>query len=402
MTTQKKDGGSGNETPAPRLTSFTDTLRTEGLGWVLRRLRYRTPLTATGRSMHQGLRRLIGLMLKVPRTSRRLMLKVPIADPDTLYAFYDLQVAPLTYDISWFAAAADLARRRKKLKRIHFVIVPGVKDGLREERRAYESVVDAPSRLWRLHNIVVPMLTLVPSFCGLTIIPSRTSAGDLRGTAGDRVYPSAYEPSLPVAHWPSELLKDTTDHDGEIGILRSPAQALRYIERWSRPRLHDRRLITVTIRDYDFMPTRNSNLEAWASFARGLDPQKYVPVFVLDTERTLDPVPRLLEGFEIFREASWNIALRMALYESSYLNLGVNNGPMFMCLLNARVRVLIFKILTKDVPQASEELMIALGFTMREQVRFATPFQRLVWENDERGTIDKEFAGLAAQIDHSL
>lgn len=392
----------GNQiSPPTRLTSVRDTLRTEGLGWILRRLRYRTPLTPTGRSVHASLRRLIGLVLEAPRATGRVLGRFPITDHDTLYAFYDLQVAPLSYDVSWFAATADLARRRKQLKRVHFVIVPGVKDGLREERKAYESVVDVSARLWRLHNIVLPILTLVPSFAGLSILTSREAAGALRAAAGSRVYPSHYEPSLPVAHWPSELLKEASDDEGEIGVLRSSAQGLRYIERWLTSRLQGRRLVTITIRDYDFMPARNSNLETWTSFARGLDSERYLPVFVLDTERTLDPPPKILAGFEVFREASWNVGLRMALYELSYVNLGVNNGPMFMCLLNARVRVLIFKILTAAVPQTSEDLMVALGFTIREQVRFATPFQRLVWEDDQLQTIEREFAELVKKIESS-
>ena len=395
------NGKNSETTPVARLTSVMDTVRTEGLGWVLRRLRYRTPLTPAGRAVHAGFRRILGLALKAPRAIRRGLGNTPPADEDTLYAFYDLQVAPISYDVSWFAATADRARRRMGLSRLHFVIVPGSKDGLREERKAYESVVDASARLWRLHNIVVPILTLVPSFAGLSILPSRDAAGALLAAAGWRVYPAHYEPGLPVAHWPSELLTETCAPGEEIGALRSSPQGLRYVERWLASRLAGRRLVTITIRDYNFMPARNSNLEAWASFASRLDATRYLPVFVLDTERTLDPLPAPLAGFEVFREASWNVGLRMALYESSHVNLGVNNGPMFMCMLNARVRILIFKVLTPTVPQTTEELMATLGFKIGEQVHFATPFQRLVWEDDRLKTIEREFVTLARRIEES-
>lgn len=384
-----------------RLTSIVDTVRAEGLGWVLRRLRYRTPHTPAGRAVHTGFRRLIGLMLEAPRAIRRRLGAAPAADADTLYAFYDLQVAPISYDVSWFASTADRARRRMGLSRLHFVIVPGVKNGLREERKAYESVVDASVRLWRLHNIVVPILTLVPSFAGLSITPSRDAAGALRAAAGGRVYPAHYEPALPVAHWPSELLTELGEPGEEIGVLRSSVQGLRYVERWLASRLKGRRLVTITIRDYNFMPSRNSNLEAWASFARRLDVTQYLPVFVLDTERTLDTLPAPLAGFEIFREASWNLWLRMALYEVSYLNLGVNNGPLFMCVHNARTRVLIFKIVTPSAPQTTEELMATLGFKIGGQIPFATPFQRLVWENDNLETIEREFVRMTRLIGES-
>ncbi len=342
---------------------------------------------------------MLGLALETPRVIRRRLSATPAVDTDTLYAFYDLQVAPISYDVSWFAATADRARRRMGLSRLHFVIVPGIKDGLREERKAYESVVDASARLWRLHNIVVPIFTLVPSFAGLSILPSRDAASALRTASGGRVYPAHYEPALPVAHWPSELLTEPCEPGEEIGVLRSSPQGLRYVERWLASRLGGRRLVTITIRDYNFMPARNSDLDAWASFAGRLDATTYLPVFVLDTERTLDLLPAPLAGFEVFREASWNVGLRMALYESSYANLGVNNGPMFMCMLNARVRVLIFKVLTPSVPQTTKELMATLGFRIGEQVRFATPFQRLVWEDDSLDVIEREFFHLVKQIE---
>jgi hypothetical protein len=223
----------------------------------------------------------------------------------------------------------------------------------------------------------------------------------VRATAGNRVYPAHYEPGLPVAHWHSELLTETCNGGEEVGILRSSAQGLRYVERWLAPRLAGRRLVTITIRDYTFMSARNSNLEAWAEFTRRLDAREYLPVFVLDTERTLDPLPSPLAGFEVFREASWNVGLRMALYESSYVNLGVNNGPIFMCALNARTRLLMFKIITPEVPQTTGELIAKLGYKIGGQLPFATPYQRWVWEDDTLEVIEREFFQIVKQIENA-
>jgi len=176
---------------------------------------------------------------------------------------------------------------------------------------------------------------------------------------------------------------------------------LRYVERWLASRLRGRRLVTITIRDYEFMPARNSNLQAWASFARRLDITQYLPVFVLDTERTLDPLPAPLAGFEVFREASWNVGLRMALYQVGYVNLGVNNGPSFMCALNSLTRILIFKIVTPGVPQATEEMIAKLGYKIGAQLPFATPYQGMVWEDDTLEVIEREFAEMARRLEKS-
>ena len=379
----------------PRLTSIVDTLRTEGPAWVWRRLRYRTPATASGRHVHRWLREALG-MIAAPG---RRMLGRGLASQDTLYAFYDLQVAPITYDSAWFAIAADRERRRQGLDRVQFVVVPGMLDGVREERAAYDAVVDRDMRLWRVHNIVLPVFSLVPSALGYTLLASREAAGPLRAAAAARVYPPSYEPALPVGHHPADILEASRAGETGLAVLRSSTQAQRFVEQWAGPRLGGRRLVTITVRDYAFMVARNSNLDAWATFARRLDPARYRTVFVLDTERTLDPLPPALDPDDVFREASWNVQLRLALYERSFLNLGVNNGPFLMAALGPRSRLLVFKMITPSVPQTTEEFMRKLGFEVGGQLPFAGPFQRLVWEDDRLDVIEREFAAMVDRIE---
>jgi hypothetical protein len=285
------------------------------------------------------------------------------------------------------------------LERLHFVVVPGNRAGIREERRAYEAAVDPESRQWRLHNVVVPLFGLVAASAGYTMLPSRAGAEALRAAAGRRIYPANYEPALPVGHHPSELLDAARAGETGLAVLSSPIQARRFVDRWLGPRLHGRRLVTITVRDYAFMAARNSNLEAWTDFARRLDPETYLPVFVLDTERTLDLRPALLDGLEVFPEASWSVPLRLALYERAVLNLGVNNGPLLMAALAARPRILVFKMLTPTVPQTTAEFMRRLGFEVGGQLPFAGPFQRLVWDDDRPEVIEREFHAMIARLE---
>src|SRR3989454_10117011 len=175
----------------PRLPGILDTLRPEGPAGVWRRLRYRPPATESGRRMHRWLREALG-MIAAPG---RRMLGRGLASQDTLYAFYDLQVAPITYDSAWFAIAADRERRRQGLDRVQFVVVPGMLDGVREERAAYDAVVDRHMRLWRVHNIVLPVFSLVPSALGYTLLPSREAAGPLRAAAARRLVPPSLQPA---------------------------------------------------------------------------------------------------------------------------------------------------------------------------------------------------------------
>ena len=388
--------------PAPSPTNIFHTLRSEGLGWALRRVRYRTPATRPGRAVHSGLRFLLGLLRTPARRAQRVNNVKTVASDDTLYAFYDLQVLPITFDAAWFAVAADLARRQLGLAHIHFVIVPGTRGFVREERAAVEAATDAVARMWKLHNIVVPIFTLLPTTTGFTVLPSRAAASAWCHASGARVYPRLYDPGLPVGYHPTELFDVAkNDRTAAIGVLRAPPQAVRYVERWSAAHLRGRRLVTITLRDYDFMAARNSNTAVWAEFARRLPSSVYLPVFVPDTERALDALPPELAEAQMFSEASWNLGLRMALYERSFLNLGVNCGPLFMSVLNAEMRVLIFRIVTPSVPQTSEAFLRQLGYEIGGQLPFATPFQRLIWENDSLEVIEREFFAMVERIDRA-
>lgn len=196
-----------------------------------------------------------------------------------------------------------------------------------------------------------------------------------------------------------QLLEAARAGDTAIAVLQSSVQAQRFVDRWLAPRLDGRGLVTITLRDYAFMTARNSDTRAWAMFARRLPRDRYLPVLVLDTERTLDPIPEALQGLEILPEASWSVPLRLALYERAFLNLGVNNGPLLMGALAARTRLLVFKMITPSVPQTTEEFMRRLGFEIGGQLPFATPLQRFVWEDDRLPVIEREFAAMVARIE---
>ena len=104
---------------------------------------------------------------------------------DTLFAFYDLKVAPVTFDFLWFLAASDLRRRRLGLNSVHVVIVPGPHDGLRRERDDYEAVIGSGARQERIRNVLCDACRLLPSFKALTVAESRREAGAIRAADDD-------------------------------------------------------------------------------------------------------------------------------------------------------------------------------------------------------------------------
>ncbi len=369
-------------------------LRTGGARWLMNRLRQELemPRTKAGQALYKSARGL-GRAFSPTRGSAGAF-----HSPDVLYAFYDLAVAPLTFDFLWHLVAAELERRKRGLTSIHLVIVPGKKDGVRQEDSDYDRVVDAKSRLARITNILVPACSFLPTISGITVASSRDEVQlQLDRFAPAHILPSGYEPVLPSYISSKGPLDAARSGETNIGVLRATEYDLDKVDRWLASRA-PKRVVTITLREYQFMPARNSNLAAWSAFARTLDPETYSVVFVRDTDAAFEPAPPELAGLTTFPEAAFNLGLRMALYERAFVNLGVNNGPMGLCWLNERTCYLTFKMIAPNVPQTHPDYFGFLGFEVGHSLPFARPGQQFIWDTDSTDIIESRFTALLKQI----
>ena len=321
------------------------------------------------------------------------------AAADTLFAFYDLGIAPVSFDFLWFLVGADLARRRANLSKVHVVIVPGPHEGFRDENPAYDAAIDLPMRHARVRNILLPACSLLPATASVTLAGTREEAAELAAIAAQQVYPPRYTPAMPRHEGPRPILDLARRESNEIAVLRAPPYPREAVERWLAPRCGGRRLVTITLRQHAYLPERNSNLAAWTAVARHIEKHGFFPVVIPDTEQPAPLMKEPLPGAVAYPEAAWHLGLRAAIYERAHLNLGVNNGPMGLCWLDAQTRYLIFNILVGDAPQVSKEYMEHLGFTIGESLPFADPFQRWVWQADDEDIIMREFDAMVARID---
>jgi hypothetical protein len=372
-------------------------LRTGGLTWLGERLRdeWQMPRTGPGQALYRAVRA-VGRSTGVASRDREAR-----GCLETLYAFYDLGVAPVTYDFLWFLVGAELERRRRDLASVHAVIVPGPRGGLRKETPELEHALDATTRRARIFSVLVPSCSLLPTLCGVTVAGNRAQAEQMVNTAEGAVFPPRYEPALPVYPGPQEPLRAAREERTLVAVLRAAPADMRAVASWLATHGCDRRVVTITLRAYDYVPRRNSNIPAWAAFARGLDSTRFSVVIVPDSEQCFTGIPAELHGLRVFSEAALMPGLRMALYQSSYLNLGVNNGPMGLCWLNAETRYITFKILNDAAPQTSAEYMKFLGFEIGRSLPFASPWQRWVWAEDELPVIEDAFADMVARLENA-
>jgi hypothetical protein len=382
--------------PLSGLPLLTYKLRTGGIAWLWDRLleEYRLPRTGPGQALLRGGRAIRQAIVGASRGDA-----VAAGTSDALYAFYDLGVAPISFDFLWFLVGAELERQRRGLAAIHAVIVPGPHGGLRKESSELERIIDPSARKARVNTMLVPACALLPSVAGITLASSRTQAEELVNLAGGNVFPARYEPAFPSYPGPHEPLRAARKDGTRIGVLRATAADLRAVDDWLAARGCASQVVSITLRSYDYVPERNSNINSWISFAQRLDPARFSVVFVPDTSQCFKGLPAELKDFPVFVEAAMVLGLRMALYQRAYMNLGVNNGPMGLCWLNDVTRYITFKILSDAAPQTAPEYMKFLGFEIGQSLPFATPWQQWVWEEDELEVIDSAFTAMLKRLE---
>jgi len=303
-----------------------------------------------------------------------------------LYAVYDLDVNASTYNCSEFLIDAEYEANRNNKSGFVVVIVPPSSDqslGWKE----YDFVIDSDSKQWRFQNIVISLTFLSPYCKGTYILPSRLEA--ISFVKGRDVYPYLYDGrNLRSIDVPDFYRKFDRPHLFEG--FRASKQGLKYIRDW----IHENRIVfpvvTITIRNNAFDIVRNSNIKEWVRFARYLQSTGYHPVVIPDTDNAFSDDP-LFEGITIFRECAWNMGLRMALYESAFLNLFVPNGCLSIALYNYRCSYICMNNHPEGSIVMTEKVAKELGQTIGANHKFATPNQRLSYKPDSYDNILEEF-----------
>jgi hypothetical protein len=131
---------------------------------------------------------------------------------------------------------------------------------------------------------------------------------------------------------------------------------------------------TITLREAEYWPARNSNRIAWAQAARELQLIGMPAVVIPDTHG--DSLPEVAR----MAPAAWDIDLRLALYEGAQLNMGVVNGPMVLMMFSkVPCPYILFQKDDETSPGTQESFMREQGFKRGDQW---TDNGWTLWEDD--------------------
>lgn len=337
---------------------------------------------------------------------RKKFLDKSFHQKNVIYAFYDLDVMSASFDIIPFLIFAEKIRVVKGLTSLHVIIVPGSNQGFAKGYfEYYQSMTPDKEKIrfayleWRVRNILVPCCWLMPSCKQLTVCTSRIEAQVIENLLAEHIFPDHYLVNVPISPNKNIFQMGVTPDNPSVPSLSATQTACDFVSEWIYKNCKGKKVVTITLREASYELDRNSNIQNWVKFARSLDQDIYFPVIIRDTERAFQSIPKEIVGLTIFFEASWNLEIRAALYQMSYLNLFVSGGPMTLSWFNNKCRCLIFKLITDSVYITTEKNLNFVGLTVGDQPLYFSKFQKLVWDDDNYEVIKNEFNEMCIKID---
>ena len=226
-------------------------------------------------------------------------------------ATYDLGICPASWDFLTWLLNVEAERREANGGPIRVRFVKGPKNGFRDDGAARP----LDQRRAILKNVMLPALKLVGA-------EQTTEKENQRS--------------------PSYLIKQTVRMARaglEIPQWRVPDEAMQEVA----ARLAGRHPVVVTMREAEYYPERNSNVNVWIDWAKSCGEDV---IFVRDTRLADVPVAG---GIETAPYASTDFLLRAALMAQAKANLMVANGPIALAMF-LPVPWLMFRPLTPALP----------------------------------------------------
>ncbi len=324
-------------------------------------------------------------------------------------AVCDFAAFPLSYDIIVLLAVADGYRQRSDCERMDVAFIAHDSDPLMREAFPTNPANDRENYRTFVHNLGIEATRLFEAVGDVQFFTNRSTFEAFWRNAKSThlVFPENYTPYRPsylpgrkgVPFYGMRHLFTGPAASRSALSLRPPASQLDLAETWIGHHARGRKAITITLRETPHQQERNSNIDAWRALVERYRGQDIVFVVLRDYFSLYTDSPVAGDNVIECPEAVHGMSFRAALYEKAYLNLFAGNGPAMLCLLNPRTRYLVFKISTDAASIRPEEIFFQHGLRPGDNMPEATPYQKLVWEDDDFSVLRRELDDMLDKIE---
>lgn len=296
-----------------------------------------------------------------------------------LYAVWDFEVCPITFDFINFLILADIQRERLQFDSIQFLLLPGPHNGHRDQ-----AVHSLNEKNYRIGSIVLPAISLLKCQAKALSFCSREDAAQFISTKSkNSIFPNGYTVEQPVNFYGWRNCRQAFEEGYSLQRLKAEPRSTEIIADWYERNCQGKRLLTFSLRESFYEAERNSDVEAVKRFISELDKEKYVAVVLRDLDR-------ISEGFSEWQSvgatdgqfAVWDIRIRQALYEKADMNFFVNNGPFVLALFSKTINYAVFKMLTSSVFVTSDKYFEMHGWKVGDNFWGACKNQNIFWEDE--------------------
>ena len=302
-----------------------------------------------------------------------------------LHCYYDMSVAPCSYDFFSFFMHCEIARIRRNLDHIFLHFIKGPKNEFRQDNLRSDS-----QNLTFFLNVIIPGLSVLKSCKKFEWVEREEISGVPANP--DLIFPRGYHPQKPVADYVGNDFALSRVRGDLPGYFQAPPFAREFASQWIS-RFKEKKIVTLTVRELerdDVGGTRSIDKEIWETFFEYLKTLDFEPVVLRDTHYAFT-------GKKIFQnavecpEGSLSVAFRLALYEASEYNFFKNNGPQLLAFF-CDTRSADFLKFDNNVTALSENwfnnnfgMKIDCDYPMtRKKIKF-------VWKNEDVSLIKELF-----------
>lgn len=262
---------------------------------------------------------------------RLTIFKKKKAKKKKIIAICDLNYVPFTYNFGQFLLLLSKQISINNYYDIKLLFIWPSKEKIDFLKKNYplETLppvnIDEKEMKWRFDNLIFPMINLFPiNFDSIEIIYNNREK--FINYDDCDIFPKNYTNQTPRGFNEKELFK-LSDKEIEVNGQRTGLKSNKLVKDFfCLFKIDPNKTITITLRNYGFDKSRNSNIEVWEKFALYLKQKKINVIFVPDTENLWEN-KFLSKNFYYLPEFSINLNLRFSLYESVKFNFFTSSGP---------------------------------------------------------------------------
>ena len=325
------------------------------------------------------------------RSKKRLQKGRGKEKDEYLYAIFDLEICPITFNIGEFLCSAEIEASKLNKKGIILLVVPAKNKNINHTSE-YEKIISADSIQWRLDNIVLQVARLHLACKGINFLPDRLTVKKFVG--GHDTFPDLYDgTNLRYA----DLNNLYSSKPYSFRGLRAKEQGKRYVKQYLDSIGVEDKIVTLIVRDYGYDKARNSNQEELSKFIEYLILKDFHPIVIPDTDSAFE-IKLNIDHKYIFRDCCWNVGLRLALYELSLVNIFGPGGAGSVMLFDSACPCILINAIVEDSIVSTAEAYAKAGIYEGCQWSFLPQHQFISYKKETCENLVFEFESFLKKL----